>query len=411
MSFPVRCYQVQRGPLGEDLEATIKRSSRELEHSVIEATVKAAAWSVGVQIGLMFLGPIGMAVSALMSVVQLITGRIYQKAASETVARTMDEVKKRGDAATKIMQEEGGKIYQEELPAARILAMSDQPLDKGLGGFSLKRIVKKTVSNVKNAVTKPVGKALSKFDDVVLQNEKLQSDWAGALIRPVVRAVGNTAMVVARTLENANISKEGSLTKAVSKGREDSLSVATSVGKLINPMTASQETVGLVAKHGGQAVAAVMTATGNEKGAAEVKRITGGVHEGAQQTVTMLTPAGSVNMFTGREGLLATREECEKLRIKAFASIDKMRVEGIAKMKSPEGRKAMRISIAQKLRDDPVFSAQLQELREIEAAERAALNTKEAQLTALVGPAPSSNSAGTFVGVAAAIGAAFAFTR
>lgn len=413
MSFPVTCYVKRCGPLGEDLEATTKRSSRELEKAIITAVVKQAAFALGIQIGLMFLGPIGMAVSALMTVVQLVTGRIYQRATEETVARTMEAIKARGDAAQTRMQKEGEKIYQEEFPAARALAMSDQPLDKGLGGFSLKRIVKKTVSNVKKAVVLPVTHALAKFDDVVLQNKELQTDWAGKLVfRPMARAVGNATMVVAKALEKSNISKEGSLTKAVAKGREDALDVATTVGRLANPYTVLPETVGLAAKHTGQLISAGFTATGNKGAAEEVKRIGGGVHAGAQEAISVFTPIGSVRLFTGSEGLLAARAECEKMRLKAFASIDKMTAEGIAKMKSPEGRKAMRLKTAQALRDDPEFAAQMVELRELEAAEKAALNAKEAQLTAIVGPPPSTKAgAGTFMGIAAGIAAAFVATR
>lgn len=408
MSFPVVCYVERRGHLGETLDESMKRSGRELTKAIIEAVVKQAAFSMGIQIALMFVPIIGWAISGLVSVTQMIVGKYYQKQMNDVIADTMEAIKQRGAAVEARVMAAGEKVYMEELPAGRALAMSDQPLPEGLSGWwgdftgSVRKVVK-------TKIAAPVRKFIK---DPKMQVKALVALTPIGMVGLAVQQIGRAAVSTAKAIESTNIIGKGDLSSPLRKASVVTNDVMFSAGKLASPFTQVQETVGLVGKHGGQIVAAAFEATGNEGAAEEARRIGGGIHTGAQETMTALTPAGSFNLFTGREGLVAAREACENMRTKAFAQLDQMATEGIAKLQTPECRQTMRVAIAKKLREDPVFNQQMQELRDLEAAEKAALNVEEAKLTAIVGTGTASKAgAGTFMGVAAAVAAAFVATR
>jgi hypothetical protein len=403
--FPVRCRVVRA--LGEgELEATLKKTSSDLNDAIVTAVVKQAAYSTGIQIALMFAGPLGLAISGLASLVQMIAGKYYQKQMQDVINDTMDAIKNRGTAMEARLTAEGQTVFMQELPAGRALAMSNTPLE-GLGENIFERAVRnvsKVPGDVWRVVTSPT-KTLKIVGDIYT---------AGA--RPIAKALLNVPLAVAKRAEYVGVAKEGTLTKPLLTIRETTNDVLTSAGRFLSPISVVQESVGLTAKWGGQAVAAGMKATGNEKGAAEVLRVTEGIHQGAQGTMTAFTPAGSYNLISGREGLLAARDACERMRGQAFAQMDKMTSEGIAKLQSPTCREQMRIGIAKALRQDPAFIEQMQRLREIEEQERLAQAAQIASLkqdVASLPPvaAPASSGAGTAVGLAAAVAAAIAFTR
>ena len=116
--------------------------------------------------------------------------------------------------------------------------------------------------------------------------------------------------------------------------------------------------------------------------------------------------------MTGRESLIGARDACSQLKEQSFASMDKLKKESIEKIRSPVGRQQMRVSIAKRLREDPAFMQQMQELRDLEAQEKAAEAARLAQLEAQVGPIkPATGGGDVFVGVAAAAAVALALNR
>jgi hypothetical protein len=387
------------------MEATLKRSSEELTDAIVEAVIKQAAFSVGIQIALLFVPVIGWALSGLISLVQMITGKYYQRQMQDVIDDTIAEIKARGDASEKRLTAIGRDVFAQELPAGRALAMSTAPLE-GLG------------ENMFERLGRNVGQKLVMIARAPKKQEKLFTDLATFGLRPMTKAVLNVPLFAAKRLEVAGVVKQGTLTKPLTKVRETGADMAQSFSRFTNPMTTTQETTGLAAKWGSQAVAAVFNATGNEKAAEEALRIGNKVHAGAQETMAVFTPTGSYNLFTGREGLVTAREQCDAMRASAFAQIDKMTADGVVKIQSPECRAQMRVGIAKALRQDPTFIAQMQQLRDIEEQERAMANAQVMQfrndVASLPPPTeapPASSGAGAAVGLAAAVAAALALTR
>lgn len=407
MSFPVRCVVVRTGmPIGADPVKTIKNASRDLEASIIKAIIKQAAFSVGVQIGISCIPVIGTAIAGLISLVQFVVGRYYSRQMMDVINKTMAEIKSKGAAVEASLMATGAKVYKEESAAGRALALSDAPL-AGLGMNVFEKAAvsaQKTVKRVGIAVTDTLKSAPK-------QAKLLPDVWTFGL-RPIVKAALNVPVEAAKTLEKVGAVKQGTLSRPLTNVRETANDVVGSFTRLVTPFTAPQEMVGLVAHHGGQAVATVMEATGNEKGAAEVRKITDAAHQGATEYRSILTPAGTYNLLTGREGLVDARIACDQLKAKAIAAMELARRDGVAKLTSPAGRQQMRVSIAKSLREDPAFMQQMQELRDLEAQEKAAEAARLAQLEAQVGPIkPATGAGGVIVGVAAAAAAAFALNR
>ena len=414
MSFPIRCYIVQRGPFGDDLQTVLAHSSSDLEKTIITAVAKQAAISIAMQISLMCIPIAGQALAGLMSLTQSIVGKYYSKQMTDVIAQTMDDIKTRSLAVQQRVAVAGQAVFIEELPAARDLAMNGQPIDQGLGDIwqKLSSALSTVAKTVVKAVPKPVTKVLSKFDDSVLQNKMLQTDFISkGILNPIVRGVTGAAIAVVKPLENANIINKGTLTDPLSKARTDALNVSQSAGRVLNPLTAIPEDVGLTAKYAGQAVSSVLSATGNASGAAEASRLANDIHQGAQDAISVLTPAGLVNELTGRDTYLAARQSCDDMKNKAFAALDKTASDAIAQLQSPAGRKTIRTQAALAMRADPAFQQQLAELQALNAQSQSTLDAQSAQLTAVVGPPPAKAGAGTLVGLAAAVAAAFAVTR
>lgn len=404
MTFPIPCRVVRKSPLGDDLESTIKKSSNELNDAVVTAVVKQAAFSVGIQIALMFVPVIGWAISGLISLVQMIVGKYYQKQMQAVIADAIDQIKLRGTASEQRLLAVGQEVYAQEFPAGRALAMSNTALG-GLG------------ANIFERAGHKIGKTIVQIVRSPKKQEKLFTDVFTFGLRPLTKAALNIPVFAAKRLEVAGVVKAGALSKPLTSIRETATDMVRSFARGVNPLTTGQETIGLASKWSGQTVAAGFRATGNEKGAEAVLKVTEGVHKAAQDTMTSLTPTGSYNLFTGREGLVVAREACDNMQARAFAQIDKMTAEGVVTMRSPETRGKMRIGIAKALREDPTFIAQMQQLRDIEEQEKARSDAEVSQfkqdvasLPPPVEAAPASGT-GTVVGLAAAVAAALAISR
>lgn len=405
---PLRCTIVRPRvgyvPLGSEpgLQTVLEKEQKLLTKAIINAVIKSAAFNTGIQIALMCIPVIGQAIAGLMALMNMILGQVYQNAIKRVIANTMEAIKVRGEQARARVEEVGSQLCREEYPAAMQMAMSSQPL----GDFWSRlvkapdRIVRKVGHQVREIVVDP--QKQMKFLTTI-------SSPFG-LIRLGVKAAENVVIGGAKLVEDANIVKEGSISEPLKEVRDTVDDVGFSAQKATSPFTTVQESTGLIAKHGTAVVAAAMEATGNEKGAEEVRKIGNQIHGAAQDMMTAATPTGGYNLFSGREGLLAARAACEHMRERAFASIDAEAAEAIVKFKSPEGRQNTRIALAKALRNDPDFMAQVQELRDLEAQQRQPIDDYTALLEQEAGP-PSSSGAGTLLGVAAAGAAAFMIAR
>jgi len=364
---------------------------------------------MGVQIALMFVPVIGWAIAGLLSVTQMIVGKHYQREMNKLIADTTANIKERAAAAESRVMEAAQAVYMQELPAGRALAMSSQPLGETIFERAYHAVVN---------LPKTVLRAAARLEDqtkIIIKDPKKQLKLLVdispvGLARLAVNAATGAVLTGAKALESTGMVKEGKLSKPIAETRATVSDVTLSAARLASPFTAVQEGAGLTAKWYGEAAGAALDLVGKDGAAEEARRIGRGVHSGAQEMMTALTPTGSYNLLSGREGYVEAKAACEAMRTKAYASIDAMTRDGIAKVQSEEGRKSMRVSIAKRLREDPIFLQQMEEMRLLEEQEKAMLNKSEQGLTDIVGPPSEKPGVGTLVGIAAAAAAAFAFT-
>jgi hypothetical protein len=435
--FPVRCSVVrQLGGDDDPLSKAMKRAGEDLGDAIITAVIKQCAFSLSINIGLMFVPVMGQAIAGLMSVMQMIAGKKYEKDTQEIIAETSQAIKSRGDACTKEVTAVAQMVYEQELPAARVLAMSNQPLDGFLSSVvsSVKKKVQGAFKDAAGSIKK-ASKNLSDLEDSVKKGAARLEDQAKVLAKnpeaqlkflttlsPIglarlgIKAYGNVVVGAAKALESTNIVGKGDLSTPLSKARAHVDENMYTAQRLTSPISAVQEGTRLTAKHGGEATAKLLEAAGNKGAAEEVRRTSGIVQEGARIATYAATPIGFYNLGSGRETYLAAKAECAKMRAKAFAEIDKQKKEAINKFKSESGRAEMRKTIAKSLRNDPAFIEYMQKIQALEDAEKLEyaklLSQEQAALSVLaqnVQPTTTSG-AGAAVGIAAAVAAAFALS-
>jgi hypothetical protein len=444
-NFPLRCRVVRRSSLGEEDQLTrvLTKAGEDMSTAIIEAVIKQCAFSLSINIGLMFVPVMGQAIAGLMSVMQMIAGKKYEKDTQQIIEETSQAIKDRAERASREVKQVGEMVYAQELPAARTLAMSNQPLD-GFGSF-----VKSAVSSVGKAisgaassfddavrrVSKSVSDSLAKAEDdvkkqaakledqakVIAKNPEAQLKFITTLspiglARLGIKYAGNVAVGAAKAIESTNIVGKGDLSKPLSQARENIDENMYTAQRLASPITGAQEGVRLTAKVGGEAAAKALEAAGQKAAAEDLRKHTQEVARYAYQAELAVTPIGFYNLGSGREAYLAAKAECEKMRANAFAAIDKQKSDAIAKFQSPQGRMEMRKSIAKAMRQDPAFIDYMNKIRMLEESEMAEYNKLLAQEQAAFGVlaknvSPSTTSgAGAAVGIAAAVAAAFALS-
>lgn len=157
--FPVHCYVVNRRGLGTD--DPMARQVSLLEKDVKDAAIKSAALSVGIQVGLMFVPVVGQAISAIISLVQFFTGKRYEKQTQQVIEAASNNIKAAANQARIEVDAAMSQAYEEELPEARLLALSPLPLE-GLGDMwssardSLKNAAKKVIKVVAKVAVAPI---------------------------------------------------------------------------------------------------------------------------------------------------------------------------------------------------------------------------------------------------------------
>ncbi len=420
MNFPVPSFVVRRNALGADLQTTMAKSAQNLKTAIIKAVVKQAAAQIGVQLVLTAFVPLGTAISALMTVAQLVSGKFYERQMNDVIAQTMVDIKKRAAASEKILQNAAEIVYQQELPAARMLAASGQPLgcfygmgELGFGFSDVKKAVKKTANKVSS-----VAKDAVKDVHQALKDPKKQTDYLSIITSPIgasrlaLKATENVGIMAARGIESTGAVKKGAISKPLTTVRDKTDDVAKSAQNLTSPITGAQTATKLTAQHTSQAVASVAIQTGHRKVAEEAMREGKVGQMVSKETMTAASPTGAFNLLSGREQLVKAREMCSKMRAKAFADIDKMTKDGLAKMKTQAFHLQVRTDTAKALREDPEFQGMLAEMLARQRAEQAALDAQQKLLEDEVGPiVDKGQGAATLVGVAAAVTGAIYFTH
>lgn len=208
--FPVRCYlgdvdsdaeaaavqaSLQTAALtGPDFAATMARSAKDLKSAVTQTVIEQAALNMGIQIALMFCGPIGMAAGALLSLTQQILGKVYQKEIQQIMAQTMANIQQRAAIDQQRIVDVANSVYLQELPNGQALAASNQTLS-GLG-------------DVWSSAVKSVGRILSQAPQKVVQAAQSVTK---VIVKPVAQAITGTLIAT------GNRSAANSFSKASDK--------------------------------------------------------------------------------------------------------------------------------------------------------------------------------------------------
>jgi len=138
MTFPLRATVVtptflpsHRG-LAEEL--TVTQRGKILEKDVKEVAIKAAAASMALQIGLMFVPVVGWALGAVIALVQFFTSKHYEQKVKDILNRTKKDIQDKASSANVEVSMAASRVYDEEYKSAVALAASGTPLE-GLGDF------------------------------------------------------------------------------------------------------------------------------------------------------------------------------------------------------------------------------------------------------------------------------------
>ncbi len=90
-------------------------------------------------------------------------------------------------------------------------------------------------------------------------------------------------------------------------------------------------------------------------------------------------PELTTNVITGKQQLIIAEKKCAELKKNAYAQIDKLRTETLAKIASPAYRQTLRVNIAKALRGDQSLYAEAARLDAEEAAQRQRFGLELAQ--------------------------------
>jgi hypothetical protein len=401
----------------------LKSNIKHLTDQIVQAVVRQAVVSLSIQITLMCIPVIGWAIAAVMSVLQQITGKIYEAQMKREINNCIGDIQQRGEVVKSRVEAVAIRAANEELPAAQALAVSNDQLN-GLGDFWSKLVspVNKIIKQVPRIIPN-AGRSIR----ITVQDPKKLTNFVSTLnivglARVAVKAAGKVVVFAADRIEDTKLIQEGILSKPITSVMAEVDDVGKSAQRMASPFTVVQESTGLVAKHGSQVVAAGFIATGNEKAAEEVLKVGRALKKGTDSLMPALMPVTFYNLVTGRESVMAAKDACERMRSQAYAALDKTGTDAIAALNAPEGRAKLRIAMAKGMRQDPAFAAGMQELRDLQSQQLAPLAAQHAALeqqvgkiaTPVVTPIPANVvNAGTntnaIIGTAAAAVGAFLF--
>ena len=221
--FPVQTSVVRRGQLpgyqpgmngwygladSASDQAAVEKANKKLATDVKKVAMAAAAASIGLQIGLMFAGPIGWAASAVISLVQYFTGKRYEKMTKDEIANASVAIKDYAEKARGDVQVASDKAYQEELPAGQALAVSGQPLE-GLDNWLTDGLKK-----VRHAATVTVKKVMPVVAKVYVTPYRVVGKVGTKAVGSAAGAVGLTGVKkslysAAKTIDNVGAKAEG----------------------------------------------------------------------------------------------------------------------------------------------------------------------------------------------------------
>jgi hypothetical protein len=449
--FPVRCVLVLGSDPAADMQTGLKNITDDVKATVMEGAIRGAAVQMGIQTGLMFAGPVGWAVSSVISLAQHFSGKYYTKKTKDVIEQASLDIKAYAKKKQKYVESRMIQVYDEEFPAAAALALSNQDLGSWFTDLvgKAKKTVKKVVAPVKKVIASPASqsKLLSTIAAPVVSVPRI-------IIKDALRA---TQKVVNVTIRDTGISKavsqagkatgvtqaaefvgdktgisdaakksgvvgKGSWVNQPGQAAEKVDEIGTTAQKIATMFVpgmqaiAAGELLRVGSKVGGKAVATGFRATGNEGAAEEAERLSKAGQYAGQTLEYAGTPGGLYNTMSGRETYLYALKAAAEMKAKAFKMIDDVMGDVIKKFTSPAGRETLRVQIAKNIRNDPVA---LQEAIDRENAARYALANQEAAEAAALAAmeknaqadTPSTGGAGLLVGISAAAAAAFAFTR
>lgn len=139
MTFPVHAtvttptFRPQSWGLADDA-VTVQDRTKVLEKDIKDVAIRAAAATMALQIGLMFVPVVGWALGAIISLVQFFTGKMYEKRVKEVIKKTADDVRTFAAKANNEVTVVASMVYDQEYNASLRLASSGIPLE-GMGDF------------------------------------------------------------------------------------------------------------------------------------------------------------------------------------------------------------------------------------------------------------------------------------
>lgn len=131
MIFPLHAivttptFHPHRG-LADDV--TSQERVKLLEKDIKEVAIRAAAASMALQIGLMFVPVVGWALGAVLALVQFFTGKHYEQRVKDVIKKTSEEVKAKAAKSNQEVSLAASQVYDQEYRSAITLAASGVPL-------------------------------------------------------------------------------------------------------------------------------------------------------------------------------------------------------------------------------------------------------------------------------------------
>lgn len=99
-----------------------------MEKDIKDVAIRAAAASMALQIGLMFVPVVGWALGAIISLVQYFTGKYYEQKVKDLIKNTAQQVRDFASAANTEVSMAASAVYDQEYSSALALASSGVPL-------------------------------------------------------------------------------------------------------------------------------------------------------------------------------------------------------------------------------------------------------------------------------------------
>lgn len=112
-----------------DESVTAAQQGKLLEKEIKDAAIRAAAASLALQIGLMFVPIVGWAIGAIIALVQFFTGKHYEQRVKDVIKKTAQDVRDFAAKSNAEVKAVASSVYDQEYSASLALAASGTPLE------------------------------------------------------------------------------------------------------------------------------------------------------------------------------------------------------------------------------------------------------------------------------------------